>query len=183
MQYEEITLTDFSDICKLYEKYLNSGKYVCDEIYKTMETPEFFGIKAVDGGKLVGACYGTAGVLMTYPHVALEAEIRAAAGDRKIFTVDALVIHEDYRSHHISGELMNRLISRARALGYQATFSEMWEYPDGSIPVAPIFNELGSAIYEKLVDGFYDELEKYGLDCPLCGKHCTCRAKVRLTEL
>ena len=167
----------------MYEEYLNKGDYIREEIRQTVESPEFIGIKAMDGDVMIGVCYGTKSLLMTYPHPELEAEIIAAAGDRKLFTVDAMIVREEYRAHHLSTEMLDQLVSRIRPLGYRLTFSEMWIYPDGDIPVAPLFEKLGRAAYEKRVDGFYSELEKYGLECPLCGKKCTCAALLRLTEV
>ena len=183
MRYEKIVLSDLAEICDMYEKYLNKGDYIKDEIRQTMESSDFIGIKAVDGDVLVGVCYGTKSLLMTYPHPELEAEIKAAAGDKKLFTVDAMIVREEYRAHHISEELLRQLVSRIRPLGYSLTFSEMWIYPDGDIPVAPLFERLGKAAYLKRVDGFYSDLAEYGLECPLCGKNCTCAALLRLTEV
>ena len=183
MVYEDIIRSDLVEICNMYEQYLNKGDYMRDEIRQTLESADFIGIKAVDGDTLVGVCYGTKGLLMTYPHPELEAEISTAADDRKIFSVDAMIVREEYRTHHVSEEMLRRLVSRIRPLGYRLTFSEMWIYPDGSVPVEPLFDLVGKAAYEKRVDGFYADLAEYGLECPLCGKNCTCGALLRLTEV
>lgn len=183
MRYESIVHADIAEICDMYEEYLNKGDYIREEIRRTAESPEFIGVKAMDGDVLAGVCYGTKSLLMTYPHPELEAEIKAAAGDRRLFSVDAMIVRREYRAHNVSAEMLRQLVSRIRSLGYRLTFSEMWIYPDGDIPVAPLFEHLGRAVYEKRVEGFYSDLEKYGLECPLCGKNCTCAALLRLTEV
>lgn len=183
MRYEEITPADYNEVCEIYEAYLNSGDYIKDEIRESMENQDFIGLKAVDGETVAGMCFGSAGIRLTYPHPELEAELQAAAGDRKVFTFDALAVRPEYRGQHISIELLTRLAALIRSRGYPVTLSEMWVYPDGDIPVVPLLPHIGKPLYETRAEGFYKDLAKYGLECPICGKNCVCNALLQLTEV
>jgi hypothetical protein len=53
----------------------------------------------------------------------------------------------------------------------------------GGGPSVTTTNEYGETVYEEYVPHFYQDNEKYGLECAVCGEHCRCGAVVRLVRL
>lgn len=183
IEYSEITEADLDEMIFLYEKYLNSGKYIEDMMKREFYSPDYIGFKACDKGRLVGFFCGQGELGFTYPHAELEKEIRRFAAGRRLYTPDGLLILPDYRKHGIAHELISRMKDRLVENGIELALVELWIYPDGSVPAQKPLNGIGPAIYRKKVPMFYGSIQDYGIECPICGKNCTCGALIEVLDV
>ncbi len=181
--YSCIEEKDLDQIIALYETYLNRGGYIRDTIRKEFHTDDYLGLKACDGGKLVGFFSGQGGIGFTYPHPELENEIREVAGDRKLYTPDGLLVLEAYRKKGVAKELVRRMKRALLSKKVALALVELWIYPDGSVPAQNPLRGIGEAVYQKKIPLFYKDLKKYNIKCPICGDDCRCGALIELLEV
>lgn len=182
--YSEIGESDLDEIIKLYEVYLNSGKYIRDSMRENFRKKDYIGVKACDTGKLAGFFTCQDGIGFTYPHPEMEAEIAQAARGKSIYTLDGLAVREEYRSRGIAEEMVLRLRDILCRKGVGLVLAEQWIYPDGrTIPAYHALRSMGKTVYEKKIPMFYRDLNKYQIRCPLCGDNCRCGAMIELLEL
>lgn len=179
----EIEEKDLEQIIDLYETHLNSGEYISDSINTAFFDEDYIGFKACDDGKMIGFFTVREEIGFTYPHPELEKEIRELAGTRKVYTIDAIFMLEEYRGKGIAGKLIH--LTRERLLEKKAdlVLGELWIYPDGSVPAQAPARGIGKTIYQKKVPMFYSRLKEYGIKCPLCGENCKCGALIELLEV
>ena len=183
IRYEKITEDDLEAIVSFYQRYLNSGDYMKEQLQREILRKDFRGYKAIDGETAVGFCYGKDGLELTYPHEELEAHVLEAAKNHKVHYVDAMVIDEGYRNRGISAELVRLYKEELIKDGYDATFGEIWIYPDGRMPSHRPMTGFGKAFWEYEEPYFYKDLGRYGLTCPICGANCICGAKLTLYNI
>lgn len=183
ISYEYIQQQDLNEVTALYEKYLNAGEFIRQQVADDFASPGFLGVKAVVDDKIVGVLYGKDSLTLTYPHPEAEKKLAEATRGHKVHYSDALAIHEDYRHHDISAGMFGCLKKRLLEKGYELLFGELWKYPDGRMPAYGPVSHLGPFYYSLEVPGFYKELERYGVSCPVCGKHCRCSARLVLVWL
>ena len=156
--YSEIGESDLDEIIKLYEVYLNSGKYIRDSMRENFHKKDYIGVKACDTGKLAG--------FFLYADE------------------DGLAVREEYRSRGIAEEMVLRLRDMLCRKGVGLVLAEQWIYPDGrTIPAYHALRSMGKTVYEKKIPMFYRDLNKYQIRCPLCGDNCRCGAMIELLEL
>ena len=180
---DPIDVSDAEEVADIYERYLNSGEAIRAHIRDNIVMKDYVGFKAVDGGKIVGIMSGRPGVDFTYPHPDLEKEIRTCFPGEEIFSSESILILPEYRNHGLAHELGRRMVQAIYEKGYRLLLAELWIYPDGSIPAAGITDHWGQLVYEKRKEVFYNQLEQYGMKCPICGSHCVCGALIRLFRL
>lgn len=183
IEYARITESDMDEVISLYEKYLNSGKYVEDMMRREFESEDYLGFKACNSGQIVGFFFGQKQIEFTYPHPELEEEIRRVAGDHNLYTPDGLLILDGYRGEGIGRELIRRMKEQLIEKCVELALVELWIYPDGKIPAKNPLKGIGEAVYEKTVPMFYKDLPRYGMECPLCGKNCRCGALIQLLKV
>ncbi len=182
--YSDIEEKDLPQIIDLYESYLNSGRYIRDSIREKFYKKDYPGVKACDSGEIVGFITWQEGIGFTYPHPELEEEIARIAGERRIYTLDGILLLEEYRSIGISEEMARRSRDMLMKRRVELALAEQWIYPDNvTIPARESLRGVGKAIYEKRVPMFYSELKKYRIRCPLCGSDCKCGALIELLEI
>ena len=183
MNIAPIEIEDAENVADIYEKYLNSGAAIREHIRADISMKKYVGYKAVEDGKIVGIMSGRPGIDFTYPHPELEEEIKNSFPGEEIFSNESILILPEYRNHGLARELSRKMVRKIYEKGYRLLLAELWIYPDGSVPAAEITDHWGQLVYEKRKELFYDQLEQYGMECPLCGSHCICGAMIRLFRL
>ena len=46
-----------------------------------------------------------------------------------------------------------------------------------------MYDTIGKLVWQKRIDGFYKDMERYGMSCPICGRNCVCGAWVELLQI
>ncbi|MBR2527825.1 MAG: GNAT family N-acetyltransferase [Blautia sp.] len=181
MEYCEIGSQDLETIAILSERHLTHGKKILDDIRQHRLMTDYFGVKAVEQDQIIGFYTCIEGRLeFTLPHPEAEREIRKIIGDKKIVTGDTLYVDPAYRGRGIASELSRRVTEMARKRGGKFFLTEAWIHPDGIVPARKIVPFNGDVVYRKILPGFYRDLYKYGMECPICGRDCVCGAEVEL---
>lgn len=183
VEYSLIEEKDLPKIICMQETYLNSGTYICDTIRNAFVNQNYLGYKACDGNETIGFFSVQEGIAFTYPHEALEQELVDIVKQQKVYTVDGIIVLEKYQNQGIASNLIKQIKKCLLEKGAQLVLIEMWIYPDDTIPAQKPLVELGNAIYEKRLPMFYRDIQKYGIQCPVCGKQCQCGALIQLIEL
>ncbi len=183
IEYREIQEKDIPLIIELYNIYLNSGESIAETIRSAWEGGNYSGYIAFSGKEPAGFFTINEGISFTYPHPELEADLKEFCSGKKTGYADAILVLPEYRLDGIAEKLSEKAVPLLLNLGYDYFLAEIWIYPDGTSPAKPVFESMGDVIWQKRVDGFYDELEKYNMECPICGKHCICGAWVEIMDL
>lgn len=182
IRFGEVEKNDMEEIIRIYEEYLNSGDYIRQDIIKNFGTDGYFGYKACCDGKIVGVISARQGMSLTYPHADIEEEIYSYTKGHKVYTPDMLVVLPQYRRQKIAGRLVSKMRERLLLTGQELALTELWIYPDGSIPAKTAIGTLGKVIFEKKIPDFYKENGKYNISCPVCGKNCKCGALIQIFQ-
>lgn len=183
LKYQEITSEDEEQVVQLYSKYLNSGNYIAKHVHSEILSPEFVGFKVVDGERIVGIVSGVKGIVFTYPHEDLEEEIKSKYTDRIIYTVDSMIVEEEYRHYGIATELGHYFVKELYNRGVDIMLTELWIKPDGSIPAMSVVACWKNCIEQRDIPMFYENLDKFEMECPICGSRCICGARIRLIKV
>ncbi len=182
LQYEPIAKENAQEIVGLYESYLNGGQSVREHVLEGMRDKNYAGFRAVCKGETAGFISGRGGVDFTCPNPRLEGEITGMFPQR-IYTLDALVVRPGFRRRGIAAELLERMRREMLRMGYRLALTELWMYPDGSIPAEKALFRYGLTLYEKCIPHFYKDLKRYAIRCPVCGEDCRCGAKIKVIDL
>ncbi len=180
MEYSNITSDDIPQIIECTQKYLTDGEEIKEEIELSAEEENYFGVKATEGGELIGFLTIKKGIQFTCPHPYLEREIRKAANRKTVSFVDGIWVCKNHRGKGVSGELARRTKKLLKDIGAEYIFIEEWIYPDGHIPAERLLSSYGEPVYEKEIPMFYRDMAKYGMKCPICGENCKCGAKIKM---
>ena len=183
IEYREIQKRDIPLITKLYAKYLNSGESISQSIREAWDSGDYSGYIAFCGDKPAGFFSIRSGITFTYPHPGLEAELTEFTRGKKTGYCDAILVIPEYRLEGVAEQLTERSINLLLNEGYEYFLAEIWIYPDGTAPAKAVFESMGDTVWQRRVDGFYSELEKYDMGCPICGSHCVCGAWVDIMDL
>lgn len=183
IDYREIKASDVDEVTRLYSKYLNGGDSISRSIEKAWKNGEYMGYVAEVDGKTAGIFTMRDGIVFTYPHPDIEAELAEFTKGKKIAYCDALLVLPEFREHGAGDTLAKMSAELLKARGYDFMMAEIWIYPDGRSPAKPVFEIMGKPIFTKRFDGFYRDLDKYKMSCPVCGKRCVCGAWVEIIEL
>jgi GNAT superfamily N-acetyltransferase len=176
-------MKDLPELTELYETYLNGGDYVRETLKESILRPGFAGVKAEADGEIIGFFSGNDTLEFTYPHPELEHKLEAYTVGHKYFSPDALLVKPEWRHEGIAAVLVEQVREQLLAQGYEYFVVEMWVYPDGSIPEQNSLELMGRVVWREMVPGFYKDLDKYGIDCPVCGKHCVCGALIEVMRI
>jgi len=183
MEYQPITKDDIDPIIELTLTYLTNGEYIADEICRAAEEGNYYGVKAVEDGKIVGFNTVKRGIEFTLPHPEIEKVIRNLTPDEAcVFNGDSFYVDRNYRRRGIGRELTFLARDQMMALGGRYFLGELWVHPDGVVPASTPNSYYGETVFERLVPFFYRDLPRYGMRCPICGDDCQCSAVVRLTR-
>lgn len=180
--YEPIQKKDTEEIIEMYENYLNGGGYIREHVLGGMSDKSYAGFRAVCSGETAGFISGRSGVDFTCPCPELEDEIGELFSG-SVYTLDALVVLPRFRRMGIAEELIKRMRQEMLRMGYKTALTELWIYPDGSIPAEKAASRWGRTIYEKCMPHFYKDLKRYGIRCPVCGSRCRCGAKIKILDM
>lgn len=183
VSYSLITQEDLPQIIYLHETYLNSGSYIRSTIEAAFLAGKYVGYKACDGNKIIGFFSVQEGIIFTYPHEELEKHIHTLVCEREIYTVDGIIVLEEYRNRGIAGELLCLMKEYILKRKENMVLIEMWIYPDGMIPAEKPLMGLGDVVYQEVIPMFYRNIQMYGIECPICGTSCKCGAKIKLLRL
>ncbi len=182
-EYLRIEESDRDEIIKYYEIFLNSGPGVRASITQAFKDNEYYGFKAVEDGITAGYFTFQKGVEFTYPREEYKREVKEFIKDRKIFTVDTLMVLPEYRRRGIGSMLSKLNLEMLKEMGVSLFMVEIWIYPDGSCPAKDIYENMGRVVWDKTVPDFYVNAHDYGFACPICGKTCKCGAKLEVIEI
>ncbi|MDD2447163.1 MAG: hypothetical protein PHY91_05700 [Tissierellia bacterium] len=182
ISYRKILPTDYDLVLYLYQRYLNSGEYIAETLYKDMADPEYLGFIMEDKDNCVGIISAKPNISFTYPKKELEEEIKNHIGNRRIFTLDTIIIDEKFRGRHLSCSLGKLLIDALKDIGVELLLVEYWILSNGDIPADRFLKKFTNQIYYKKIPLFYEGLNDYNVECPICGKQCTCGAEVLVLE-
>ena len=180
MEFKYITKDDIDPIIELTMKHLTYGDYVANEIRRSVEEGNYYGVKAVENGVLAGFNTYKRGIEFTLPHPELSEVISKMAAKENVFTGDAFYVDSGHRRQGIGRELTFKARDHMMALGGRYFLGELWVYPDGIVPASTPNSYYGNTVFERLVPFFYRDLPRYGMRCPVCGENCVCSAIVRL---
>ena len=183
ISYSRVTNKDIEDIIECYEKYLNNGEPIRQSIRAAFARNGYLGYKAMDGDESVGYFTFQDGFSLTCPNALYETEMLQAIGEMRYVTVDALMVNDEYRRMGIANQLAVRNLAMLREHGIDCFVVEIWVYPDGSAPAQNVYEKMGNVIYRKHAYGFYQDSERYGIGCPICGKKCKCSALLEVIRL
>jgi GNAT superfamily N-acetyltransferase len=183
IEYRKIQKRDIPLITELYAQYLNSGESISQSIRDAWEKGDYSGYIAVCGDKPAGFFAIREGIAFTYPHPELEAELSEFTKDKKTGYCDAILVTPEYRLEGVADRLREKSTRLLLKEGYEYFLAEIWIYPDGNAPARTTFESMGKPVWQKRIDGFYSELEKYGMGCPICGSRCVCGAWIEIIDL
>ncbi|MBO4429655.1 MAG: GNAT family N-acetyltransferase [Clostridia bacterium] len=183
IHYRELTAGDVGEVTRLYSEFLNGGEYISRSIKKAWDNGEYMGYIAEKDGKIAGFFTMREGIVFTYPHPDIEEELAALTKGKKVAYCDALLVLPEYREHGTGDTLAIKSSKLLKERGFDCMMAEIWIYPDGRSPAKPVFEIMGKPIFTKRVDGFYRDLKKYKMSCPVCGENCVCGAWVEIIEL
>ena len=183
MDYRKIGAEDVEVIAIMTAHYLTEGEYVVNSIRKAAARGIYFGVKAMEGGRMTGYLTLRSGIDFTVPHPELERKIRGLAREEEICTGDAFYVSPQFRRRGIGSELTRLSRQYMVSLGFRYFMGELWIHPDGGIPAGTPTELYGQTIFEEYVPLFYKDLPRYGMRCPICGENCRCGAVLRLVRL
>ena len=183
VRFENATRADLPELMRFCERFLTTGEHDLTRLEDAFDTGRYLACKAMSQGKALAFMAASAGISFTYPHPALEAEIRAFAHGRRIWTFDAAVVLPEYRGRGLISGLFQQMLRQLRARGVELIISENWIYPDGHIPVIKHSERFGRIVFQREIPGFYREFPRYGLRCPICGENCVCGARILIGEI
>lgn len=183
MEYLNIDKEDVDTIIELTNRYLMVGKKIGEDIRESISEGNYFGMKAVMNGQIVGFMTYKEGFEFSFPKPVLSKEIRTLYPKEKIFTGDGLYVSEACRHKGVGGKLIELAREDILQKGGELVLTELWVYQDGSFPVGKVINHYGKMVYEQFVPGFYSDSKDYGLICPVCGAECSCSSMVRLYDI
>ena len=183
VNYSGIDRKDIDWIISWTWDHLTKGDYIRSCILESAAEGNYYGVKAVEGDRIVGFLTFKRGIAFTYPHPELEAEIAALADPETVFNGDGIFVSPEYRRAGVGGRMTRLARDRMLELGGVWFLGELWVHPDGTVPSASPTEDYGTTEYERTVPMFYEENGKYGLECAICGKNCRCGAVIRLVRL
>ena len=183
IEYRPVEDADIPRIIELYAQYLNSGQYYADLIRTSWDKGSYHGYVAAEEGEIAAFLTIRPGIDFTYPHPELEAELSAFVQGKAVANCDAMLVLPEHRRKGLAHELAVRIHTLLLRLGYAYFLAENWIYPDGIIPARSLFESLGKIVWQRRIDGFYRDLKKYDMSCPICGEKCVCGALIDLMEL
>ena len=183
IRYRPIKGSDIPQIVELYAQYLNSGEYYSELIRSWWAEGAYQGYAAVQDGAMIGLMTVRRGIAFTYPHPELEAELSLVVGDQPVANCDALLVLPEHRHEGVAGKLAGKILKLLMEEDYRYFLSEVWIYPDGTVPASSVFESFGRLVWQRQIDGFYRDLERYGMSCPICGSRCVCGARIDLMEI
>ncbi len=183
IKYSKITKEDREPLTVFYEKYLNSGELIRQSIQIQFEKNAYFGYKAEDAGNGIAYFAFQEGFAMTCPHEELQREVTEILGNSRYATVDALMVDDKYRGCGIAKQLAERCKYELIRRKTDHFVVEIWVYPDGTSPARGIYESMGNIVYSRYVEGFYRDIARMGIGCPICGKKCVCSAVLEVIRL
>ena len=151
IEYREITEHDIPTIVELYAKYLNSGESISQSIRDAWRDGDYMGYMALYDGKPAGFFTLRNGLVFTYPHPALEAEVAKVTAGKRLAFCDALLALPEYRIDGIAHELAAKSRELLREKGHEYSAVEIWIYPNGRSPAKEVFETVGKVVWQKRV--------------------------------
>ena len=183
IKYGPIRAADISRIMELYAEHLNSGGDIEEIIGTSWKNGSYIGCTAKENGEIIGFLTVRMGIAFTYPHPELEAELAAFVQEKRVAMCDSLLVLPPYRNRGIAHRLAEQTRKLLLDMSFDYFLTEIWVYPDGNIPARGTFETMGTVRWQRQIDHFYEDLERYGMCCPVCGTHCVCGALVEILEI
>lgn len=169
---------------QLYRQYLNDGNPIDEQIRKGFYSDDFIGVKCVDeDGSIVGVFTAFKGVAFTCGHEDLVDYFQTRYPEASIYTAEMIVVLPKWRHLGIAQLLVEAFNTKLRETDATYLLIELWREPTGRIPGRVVLGIIGGEVEHLYKPHFYDDLESYGLTCPICGRTCKCGADICLLEL
>ena len=183
LHYTNTSIDDFENLNHLYQKHLNGGEYIRRWLKDGLSMPEYFGVKCMDGDKIVGAITIRPGVSFTYGHSELVDEILLQYTGKEISTVDMVAVAPDYRGNGVARFLCCGLHEELVRRDVKLLVLEAWYDLSACCSPPPIVGIFEKYIGDLEIYGdypnFYENLHQFGISCSECGdKPCGCGAKI-----
>lgn len=183
-KYIPLAKTDLPVIIKFYKEFLNGGRGVEEHLNQAIVSKEYFGIKCIDlNGEICGIFSAYKGIEFTCAHFDLVEKLEHRYKNKNIYTLDMMAVLPEHRNEGIAYELGLKLKDMLLEKKAELLMAELWRQPDGKLPGKVILDSIGHEIEHNYYPGFYTELEKYELSCPICGVPCICGADICILDL
>ena len=178
MEIRKFRDDEVEEIVALTCAHMTDGDAIADEVRKSVAEGNLYAYKVIEEGETIGFISFKEGIEFTVPHPDIEEEIGKMYGDKRVFYGDAVWVSPKARNKGIGTKLLHIMYDGLIEAGADYLMNEYWVYPGGKSTILPLSNVFGEPLYHKKVPGFYAELDKYGMSCPICGKNCKCSAEI-----
>ena len=183
IRYAPVEREDIETIIALTEEHLMHGERIGESIRESVAEGNYYGVKAVEDGKIVAFVTCKKGIELTCPHPEAERRLAECSAGKTVFTGDALYVARSHRNRGIGTQLQIRDRELQLSLGGTHALLEVWRHPDGRMPSGHISHNYGELVFQEYIPEFYREAARFGMECPLCGSECKCGAELRLFRL
>ena len=183
MEYSRIISDDIENIVHITLDNLTGGMAISNEMENHVKAGNYFGIKATENGDMKGFIAVTKGIEFTLPHPELEEELSKRFPREMVMTGDGAYVDPSCRRKGICSELVHRMMKQMLDMGCHYLLAELWEHPDGVVPMKTPVELFGTPVFEKRIPLFYKDISHYGMICPICGTNCKCSALVRVIDI
>ncbi len=181
---ETITEEDIGMMVQLYRQYLNDGEPIENQIRRGFYSDNFVGVKCVgEDGRIMGVFTAFKGIAFTCEHQELVAYFYTKYPNQSIYTAEMLVVLPKWRHLGVARLLVEAFTQKLVQTDATYLLIELWREPTGRIPGRVVLGVIGGEEEHLYRPHFYENLEAYGLTCPICGKICKCGADICLLKL
>jgi GNAT superfamily N-acetyltransferase len=179
--YTFITKADADALSAFYAENLNDGPDLMAWLANALELPDYIGVKAMNGDRLVGAVTVRPGVDFTCNHQDLEEGIENMFPKGDVSTFDMWLVDPNYRGLGISRRMAKLLKARLREVGVRHILAEQWVHPgERGSEITPHLALIGDVHKLMTIPHFYRNLSECGMTCPICGENCQCGAVISI---
>lgn len=178
-----IDIDDLDEVVCLHCKYLNYGNGIRPHFKKVISDKDNISLKYIINGEIEGLFISTKGIALSGGHKDICEEIKKITKDCVTYTGDALLIREKERHKGIYQMLIKAMYKELLLKEARYIVTELWRYPDGSVPAHSIVNVFKRSLFLGTYKNFYKDFYKCGWICPVCGENCICSADIYICEI
>ncbi len=191
IEYSRMVPEDYDVLEHLCREYLDNGSMLHDRIIEVFNESSTISLKAVDTetNEIVAIMIYTKGIAFSCDNEYVTKIVTDYVGDADVYTGEAFLVKPEYRKTGIAYDMQKKMkdfLEEKKAKTGRETMllHEMWVYPDGKIPAYRSAKEIYGIDKDLgIIDQFYKDYYKFGHLCPICGKNCTCSAKITLSRI
>ena len=183
MEIRKFRDDELEEIVSMTCEHMTGGDLIAEGVRKSYAEGNLYAYKVIEDNETIGFISFKEGIEFTVPHPEITEEIEKLYGHKRVFYGDAVWVSPKARNKGIGTKLLHIMFDGLVEAGADYLMDEYWIYPGGKSKILPLSNVFGEPLYRKLVPGFYSELDKYGMSCPICGKKCKCSAEIIMYEM